>query len=70
MLFVDNAFSPEVHKPVPLSEDDRSRYACDVGFVGFYERERADSMYSVAESGIRVTGVGRDGSGIPVATRT
>ena len=55
VLFVDNAFSPEVHKPVPLSEDDRSRYACDVGFVGFYERERADSMYSVAESGIRVT---------------
>ena len=55
VLFVDNAFSPDVHKPVPLSEDDRRRYGCDVGFVGFYERERADSMYRVAESGIRVT---------------
>ena len=44
VFFVDNAFDPEIHRPLELSEAERRRFGADVGFVGTFERERADAM--------------------------
>jgi hypothetical protein len=33
VLFVDNAFDPETHRPIALSAEERARFAADVGFV-------------------------------------
>ena len=58
--FVDNAFDPATHRPIALSPRDAKRYAADIGFVGTYEEDRADSMYRLAEAGIPVTVRGPD----------
>jgi hypothetical protein len=63
VLFVDNAYDPATHRPIDLSPDDRRRYGADVGFVGQYERERAETMDRLAGEGIdvRVWGPSWDG---------
>jgi hypothetical protein len=55
VLFVDNAYDPEVHRPLALTEEERGLYAAQVAFVGQYERERADAMVALAQAGIPVT---------------
>jgi len=55
VCFVDNAFDPEIHHPLELSESERRRFGADVGFVGTFERERADLMLWLARRGVRVT---------------
>jgi spore maturation protein CgeB len=55
VFFVDNAYDPETHRPLELSDADQRRFATDVGFVGTHERERAKTMLALAEQGIRVT---------------
>jgi len=55
VYFVDNAFDPEIHRPLELSEAERRRFAADVGFIGTFESERADAMLSLARQGVRVT---------------
>jgi hypothetical protein len=55
VCFVDNAFDPETHRPLELSDAERRRFAADVGFVGTFERERAEAMLSLAGRGVRVT---------------
>jgi spore maturation protein CgeB len=42
VVYLPTACDPEVHRPVPLGDEDRARYACDVCFVGrFGRRARA-----------------------------
>ncbi len=55
VLFVDNAYDPLTHRPVELTEDERQRFEADVGFIGSYERERAEAMLELARRGISVT---------------
>jgi len=55
VLFVDNAFDPEMHRPVDLTPEDERRYRADVGFVGHFERERADTMDRLTREGIDVS---------------
>lgn len=48
-------FVPEFNHPVQLSEDDRSRYASDVVFVGHYEDDgRLQMLEELARSGLRL----------------
>jgi spore maturation protein CgeB len=54
VLCIDNAYCPEIHRPVELSSADRDRFACDVGFVGFFEEDRAKKMLALARAGIPV----------------
>ncbi len=54
VLFVNNAFSPQVHFPMELSSEDRLRYGGSVGFVGTYERERAEMLVALAREHIPV----------------
>jgi hypothetical protein len=54
VYFVDNAYEPSVHRPVPLDAADRSRFGCDVGFVGYWEDDRERMIRSLARAGIPV----------------
>jgi len=54
VLFIDNAYCPEVHRPIELSTADRNRLECEVGFVGFYEEDRAQKMLALARAGVPV----------------
>jgi len=54
VVFVGNAFDPHTHYPRELSELDRKRFGGNVGFIGAYEPERAQSMYHLARAGIPV----------------
>lgn len=60
VLFVDNAFDPQTHRPLELAEAERRRFAADVGFVGQFEPERAEWMSRLAAGGIGVTVWGGD----------
>lgn len=40
VTFLEHGFDPEIHHPVPLSGQDRARYACDVGFVGTWSPKK------------------------------
>jgi spore maturation protein CgeB len=54
VLFVNNAFSPRVHFPLELTPQERQMYGGQVGFIGGYERERAEMLVSLAKEGIPV----------------
>lgn len=54
VLFIDNAYCPEIHRPIDLSSTDVDRLKCEVGFVGFYEEDRAEKMFGLAQAGVPV----------------
>ncbi|MBN8551229.1 MAG: glycosyltransferase [Deltaproteobacteria bacterium] len=54
VLFIDNAFDPELHRPVPTNEQLRSQYGGDVGFIGSYESDREEKLRFLASRGIAV----------------
>ncbi len=60
ILFVGNAYDPNVHRPLVLAQADLDRFGCDVGFVGTYENDRARHMLRLARAGVPVSirGVG------------
>ncbi|MBZ0159605.1 MAG: glycosyltransferase [bacterium] len=65
VVFVGNGFDPDTFRPLPVSSEDRIRLGGDVGFIGTYERERADLMYYLATQGIRVRGWGSNWGKMP-----
>jgi len=54
VLFIDNAYCPEIHRPLELSTVDRDHFACEVGFVGYFEEDRAERMLELARAGVPV----------------
>lgn len=55
VLFVGNAYDPELHRPMDLTPGDQARFGAEVGFVGAFEEERAASMARAAQAGIPIT---------------
>jgi len=56
-------YMPERNYPVPLSEDEKQRFECDVVFVGHYEKDiRVEFLEAVAEKGwhLKIFGHGAD----------
>ena len=53
-VFVGNAYDPEVFRPLDVAPADRDRLGGDVGFIGSFEIERAESMLHLAEGGVSV----------------
>jgi spore maturation protein CgeB len=48
-------FVPELHFPVPLIEEAKVKFSCDVVFVGHYEPDgRAENLMALAEAGFHV----------------
>ena len=54
VLFVGNAYSPEAHRPIQLNESERGFWGGQVGFVGSFEKERAESILYLARKSIRI----------------
>ena len=54
-MFVDNAYDPATHRPLPLSAEEKQTYEAEVGFIGGFEEERAREMAHLAENGVPVT---------------
>lgn len=52
--FVNNAYDLKLHTPATLNEEERTIYGAAVGFVGTYEKQRADSLVFLARNGIAV----------------
>jgi len=52
-FFLD-AYDEKVHRPMVLTEEEKKKFSCDVGFIGTFEKERADSIIFLAEHGIQV----------------
>jgi hypothetical protein len=49
------SFYPALHRPLALDAQERRRLGGAVGFVGAWERERADAIRALAAAGIEVT---------------
>jgi spore maturation protein CgeB len=52
--FIGNAFDPHTHRPIPVTDLIRQQFGGPVGFVGTYEKERAELMLSLAQEDIPV----------------
>ncbi len=52
-LFLD-AYDEKIHRPLELTPEDRAMYGAEVGFVGTFERDRAETMLYLAEHNIPV----------------
>lgn len=65
VVLVDKAFDARQFRPVALAETDRAALGTDVGFVGSFERARADSLLFLARNGVpvRVWGNGWEAMG-------
>ena len=54
VIYIGNAFQKGFHRPFELSVEEHEKYDCEVGFIGAYEEERAESIKYLADNGIRV----------------
>ena len=54
VLLVNNAYSDETHRPIEISSKDSLILGGSVGFIGAFERERADSLLFLAKHGVKV----------------
>jgi spore maturation protein CgeB len=54
VLFVNKAYSDETHRPIEISSKDSLILGGSVGFIGAFERERADSLLFLAKHGVKV----------------
>ncbi len=54
VFYVDKAFDPHVHRPIPVTPELRARFGGEVGFVGWPEAQRAASMLHLARNGVPV----------------
>jgi hypothetical protein len=54
VLAVGDGFDPDAFRPRELAAGDAERLGGDVGFIGTYERGRAELMLGLARAGLRV----------------
>ncbi len=52
--FIGNAYDKYVHRPVPVTAEDKKRFGGAVGFIGHWEPDRAKSLCFLADSGIDI----------------
>lgn len=51
--FLDS-YDEKTHRPIRLTKTEEERFSCDVGAIGAFEEERAESLLYLAEHGIQV----------------
>jgi spore maturation protein CgeB len=54
VVCIYQAYDRDFHKPLSLSPEEHKFWGADVGFVGFFERDRAEQMLFLAQQGIKV----------------
>ena len=48
-------YTPELHRPIELTEDDRQKFGSDVVFIGHFEPDhRTECLEALLEAGVRV----------------
>ena len=52
-LLIGNSYDPATHRPVEVSPAEREAFGGEVGFIGAWEAERAETLYYLATNGIR-----------------
>lgn len=52
--FTNKSFDRYMNAPVDVTQEDRKRLGADVGFIGTFEKDRADKMLFLAENGVKV----------------
>ena len=55
VMLSGNAFDPEVHRPIELSDEDRQKYECDVSFIGRWEPLRELWLNELLSIGFNVS---------------
>lgn len=55
VLFENNCYAPDVHKPYNLTSEEIIKYSADVSFIGGPEKERADIINWLTDNGIKIT---------------
>ncbi len=53
-LFVNNSIDPEIHRSQPVDDAMRAEFGADIGFIGTYEKERAESIRQLCLAGLAV----------------
>ena len=54
VIRVNNAYCPKTHRPMELSSEERQQLGGPVGFIGAYERPRAELLVWLARQGVPV----------------
>jgi spore maturation protein CgeB len=54
VVCIYQAFERNFHQPLSLSPEEQKLWGADVGFVGFFESDRAEQMLFLAERGTKV----------------
>lgn len=54
VVFMAKSYDPETHRPMTLSAEEHARFESCVAFIGYYERERFQSLCALAAVGIPV----------------
>jgi hypothetical protein len=54
VLFVNNAYSADTHRPIQIGSSDRLVLGGDVGFIGALEKDRAGALRFLADHGVHV----------------
>jgi spore maturation protein CgeB len=67
VVFIDNAYDRNTHRPISLSDQEKRYFSCDVAFVGTFELERAAFLNRLAESGTNLRVYGSDWGGKALA---
>jgi len=55
-----SGYDPCLHRPINITKEDRLKLGGPVGFIGTYEKERAQSMYFLAQNEIPIRIWGND----------
>jgi spore maturation protein CgeB len=61
-LFLD-AYDEKVHRPMRLSDYEKTEFGADISFIGMFEADRAERILYLAENGLPVTVWGSGWSG-------
>ncbi|MBU1853983.1 MAG: glycosyltransferase [Candidatus Omnitrophica bacterium] len=54
VYFLGRGFCPHTHRPVVVPDPEKEALGGPVGFIGHFEKERADSITFLAKNGIRI----------------
>ena len=54
ILFVNNTCDSVLHRPMPVSEEDRNQFGAPISFIGSFETPRAESLLHLARQGFHV----------------
>jgi hypothetical protein len=60
VVLVGNSYDADTHRPMALAPGEKEKYGGSIGFIGAWEKERADSILALVEAGftVRVWGSG------------